>query len=75
MGETEPEEPDYIVCMDGNFQHRRHVAASVPIPGYFPETPELFMPSTELFENSTNEQESTVDKDEEVVRIFSSIHE
>ncbi|KAA1111771.1 hypothetical protein PGT21_011422, partial [Puccinia graminis f. sp. tritici] len=23
-----PEEPDYIVCMDGNFQHRRHLAAS-----------------------------------------------
>jgi hypothetical protein len=22
------EEPDYIVCMDGNFQHRRHLAAS-----------------------------------------------
>ncbi|EFP85538.2 uncharacterized protein PGTG_11894 [Puccinia graminis f. sp. tritici CRL 75-36-700-3] len=23
-----PDEPDYIVCMDGNFQHRRHLAAS-----------------------------------------------
>jgi hypothetical protein len=23
-----PHEPNYIVCMDGNFQHRRHLAAS-----------------------------------------------
>jgi hypothetical protein len=23
-----PDKPDYIVCMDGNFQHRRHLAAS-----------------------------------------------
>ena len=22
------DEPDYIVCMDGNFQHHRHLAAS-----------------------------------------------
>ncbi|EHS64150.1 uncharacterized protein PGTG_21900 [Puccinia graminis f. sp. tritici CRL 75-36-700-3] len=25
-------EPDFIVCMDGNFQHRRHLAASSGIP-------------------------------------------
>jgi hypothetical protein len=25
---SEPDEPDYIVCVDGNFQHRRHKAAS-----------------------------------------------
>jgi hypothetical protein len=23
-----PHKPDYIVCMDGNFQHRRHLATS-----------------------------------------------
>lgn len=37
------EEPDIIVCMDGNFQHRRHQAASVPIPGRALLKPELFI--------------------------------
>lgn len=39
-----PDEPDYMVCFDGNFQHRRHAAASrefdeIPIryPGIFLE--------------------------------------
>ncbi|KAH9807274.1 hypothetical protein DFH28DRAFT_910763 [Melampsora americana] len=41
--ETEEFEPDVICCCDGNFQHRRHLAASVPIPGFKPEIPELFM--------------------------------
>ncbi|EGG01505.1 uncharacterized protein MELLADRAFT_92095 [Melampsora larici-populina 98AG31] len=40
---TEAFEPDFICCCDGNFQHRRHLAASVPIPGLNPETPELFI--------------------------------
>lgn len=44
---TEACEPDIIVCLDGNFQHRRHKAASVPIPGYSPPNPELFLPKTE----------------------------
>ena len=39
---SEADEPDYIVCVDGNFQHRRHKAASqeyeakgVKMPGLF----------------------------------------
>lgn len=38
-----PYEPDIIVCMDGNFQHRRHQAASVPITGRPLLKPELFI--------------------------------
>lgn len=41
---TAPSEPDVIVCLNGNFQHRRHAAASVPIPGHDPPLPELFLP-------------------------------
>ena len=37
------DEPDIIVCMDGNFQHRRHQAASVPIRGRELLRPELFI--------------------------------
>lgn len=40
---TRPGEPDFIVCCDGNFQHRRHKAASTPILGHIPPKPELFM--------------------------------
>ncbi|OAV96752.1 hypothetical protein PTTG_26238 [Puccinia triticina 1-1 BBBD Race 1] len=40
VGGKKPHEPDYIVCMDGKFQHRRHKAASnevlpVKTPGLF----------------------------------------
>lgn len=43
--DSEPnvEEPNIILCVDGNFQHRRHQAASQEIPGADPPTPELFM--------------------------------
>ncbi|KAA1079510.1 hypothetical protein PGT21_013954 [Puccinia graminis f. sp. tritici] len=40
------DEPDYIVCMDGNFQHRRHKAASneiIPL-----KTPSLFINPDEV---------------------------
>lgn len=40
---TEPDEPDVIVCCDGNFQHRWHKAASCPIVGHTPKRPELFI--------------------------------
>jgi hypothetical protein len=36
------DEPDYIVCMDGNFQHRRHLAASDENPEAH-KTPHLFI--------------------------------
>ncbi|EFP94121.2 uncharacterized protein PGTG_20181, partial [Puccinia graminis f. sp. tritici CRL 75-36-700-3] len=39
---TRADEPNYIVCMDGNFQHRRHEAASVEVPGML-KTPSLFI--------------------------------
>ncbi|KAH9811811.1 hypothetical protein DFH28DRAFT_931486 [Melampsora americana] len=35
-------EPDHIVCLDGNFQHRRHLAASIEKGGIV--TPSLFLP-------------------------------
>ncbi|KAH9816642.1 hypothetical protein DFH28DRAFT_927385 [Melampsora americana] len=36
-------EPDFVVCCDGTFQERRHLAASVPIPEFNSGTPELFI--------------------------------
>ncbi|KAH9814031.1 hypothetical protein DFH28DRAFT_1083085 [Melampsora americana] len=39
----DPDEPHIILCVDGNFQHKRHLAASHEIPGHNPEPPELFM--------------------------------
>ncbi|EHS64870.1 uncharacterized protein PGTG_22533 [Puccinia graminis f. sp. tritici CRL 75-36-700-3] len=36
-----PEEPDYIVCMDGNIQHRRHKASSNEVIAL--KTPSLFV--------------------------------
>lgn len=43
VGTTRPDEPDVIACIDGNFQHKRHEAASVPITGYSPPNPEIFV--------------------------------
>ncbi|KAH9823851.1 hypothetical protein DFH28DRAFT_921373 [Melampsora americana] len=54
VGVTQAEEPDIIVCQDGNFQHKRHAAASVEIPGYHPEVSELFAPPAEV-EDMANE--------------------
>ncbi|KAA1092644.1 hypothetical protein PGT21_009631 [Puccinia graminis f. sp. tritici] len=42
-----PEEPDYIVCMDGNFQHRRHLAASHELSEYSNQT-SLFISPEEV---------------------------
>ncbi|KAH9808074.1 hypothetical protein DFH28DRAFT_911363 [Melampsora americana] len=50
VGVTQPEEPDIVVCQDGNFQQKRHATASVPIPGYDPPVPELFIPPSEVHE-------------------------
>lgn len=36
-------EPDMVVCIDGNFQHKRHMAAGRPIPGLQLQIPELFL--------------------------------
>lgn len=37
-------EADYIVCIDGNFQHRRHEAASTEDPPDPSEIPTIFLP-------------------------------
>jgi hypothetical protein len=42
-------EPDYILCMDGNFQHRRHLKASVEHSENI-ETPSLFVQPCEVSE-------------------------
>lgn len=68
VGATNTEEPDHIVCLDGNFQHRRHAAASVPIPGYQPIMPELFIPSEEIAD-ATHDAPSNA-ANEEVVSFF-----
>lgn len=39
-------EPDIIVCMDCNFQQRRHLSASVERT--IPSTPSLFIPPDQL---------------------------
>ncbi|KAH9809786.1 hypothetical protein DFH28DRAFT_904067 [Melampsora americana] len=43
VGVTRPEEGDVTICLDGNYQHRRHASASVIIPGSQPPRPELFL--------------------------------
>lgn len=42
-GVTNNDEPDIILALDGNFSHKRIEAGSVPITGWNPETPELFI--------------------------------
>ncbi|KAA1109014.1 hypothetical protein PGT21_031059 [Puccinia graminis f. sp. tritici] len=42
-------EPDYILCMDGNFQHQRHLKASVEHSENI-ETPSLFVQPCEVSE-------------------------
>ncbi|KAH9820010.1 hypothetical protein DFH28DRAFT_1079905 [Melampsora americana] len=32
-----------LICLDGNFQHKRHACASVPIPGFKPSRPDIFL--------------------------------
>ncbi|KAI7961430.1 hypothetical protein MJO28_001919 [Puccinia striiformis f. sp. tritici] len=46
-------EPDIIVCMDANFQQRRHEAASVEIPGSL-KTPSLFVSPEEVLDMATS---------------------
>lgn len=41
-------EPDYIVCINGNFQHRRHKAASTEFSESFIYTPTSFLDPNEL---------------------------
>lgn len=40
------EEPDFVVCIDGNFQHRRHIKASIEPSQLSYSSPPLFLPST-----------------------------
>jgi hypothetical protein len=46
---VQPDEPNYIVCMDGNFQHRRHLAASVENPDHL-KTPSCFIKPQKVLE-------------------------
>lgn len=43
VGKTQSLDPQVLVCLDGNFQHKRHAKASVPIPGSQPPRPGLFL--------------------------------
>lgn len=43
-------EPTNVVCIDGNFQQRRHLAASVEQPGAFVDHPALFLPPSKVVE-------------------------
>lgn len=36
-------EPHIVLCVDGNFQHKRHLAAIHEIPGHKPPATELFL--------------------------------
>lgn len=53
---TKPSEPDYIVCVDGNLQHRRHEAASVEDHAKDLALPSMFVPQelVNLWANRTN---------------------
>lgn len=71
VGATNTQEPDIVVCSDANFQQRRHDTASVPIPGYNPPIPELFIPPQEVQVMADELQKlnlgPNVNEDEEVV--------
>lgn len=41
LGHLPPGEASHVVCLDGNFQHRRHLAASIERGGII--TPNLFL--------------------------------
>ncbi|KAH9822477.1 hypothetical protein DFH28DRAFT_881650 [Melampsora americana] len=43
LNDNRPMEPQVVICLDGNFQHKRHDFASVTIPGFHPPRPELFL--------------------------------
>lgn len=43
-----PDEPDYVVCLDGNFQQRRHKEASIEISEIEVQYPNLFLHPTEV---------------------------
>ncbi|OAV92783.1 hypothetical protein PTTG_04955 [Puccinia triticina 1-1 BBBD Race 1] len=49
--------PNYILCMDGNFQHRRHLKASVELPNCI-KTPSIFVAPDEVekMERCMNEE-------------------
>ncbi|KAH9809035.1 hypothetical protein DFH28DRAFT_1086991 [Melampsora americana] len=53
----DPDECDYQFCADGNFQHRRHLAASPEFEEQEIETPPLFLGAGKL-----NEWKERVDK-------------
>jgi hypothetical protein len=43
-----PLEPDIIVCMDGNFQHRRHITAGTKQAQIPTKMPSLFLPAEQI---------------------------
>ncbi|KAH9823012.1 hypothetical protein DFH28DRAFT_880426 [Melampsora americana] len=43
VGTTRPKELQVLICLNGNFQHKRHAVASFPIPGFRPPRPDLFL--------------------------------
>lgn len=70
VGITSPAVPDIVVCLDGNFQQRRHMAASVKIDGRTLETPELFLDPkrVEQMANEIRPKQKAAGDDEQVVR-------
>lgn len=73
VGITRPEEPDIAICIDGNFCHRRHAAASVVIPGSQPPRPELFLDPS-LVEAMARRLERLQGKDGEGVSLSSGTY-
>ncbi|KAH9825258.1 hypothetical protein DFH28DRAFT_1077632 [Melampsora americana] len=47
-----PKEPDVVGCFDGNFQHRRHKAASAGWRGESGVMPALFLPSENSYDDT-----------------------
>ncbi|KAH9808529.1 hypothetical protein DFH28DRAFT_909166 [Melampsora americana] len=64
---TEASEPDIVCCCDGNFQQRRHLAASVPIPGFNPAPPELFLEPEKVETMAEAIRGARPNKDDELV--------
>ncbi|KAH9818880.1 hypothetical protein DFH28DRAFT_888009 [Melampsora americana] len=74
-----PDEPDHVICLDGNFQHRRHEAASAKWRGESGTLPSLFVEPNliKIWEKRMEgppRRNHQADKQDEVIVGFCDLH-
>ena len=60
-------DPDFIVCMDGNFQHRRHILASVEPRDITYGIPSLFLDPSAVENMETRLRMASTNTDQRLV--------